>query len=111
MPTYDYACHACGPFSALRSMATRNDPIHCPECGANADRVVAVPMLTALDPTARAAHDVNERSRNAPATLDQYRARHRPGCSCCSGSAKSKATVSPSGAKSFPGRRPWQISH
>lgn len=111
MPTYDYACPACGPFSALRSMTSRNDPIACPACGTSAERVVGVPMLTALDPTARAAHDVNERSKHAPATLDQYRARHRPGCSCCSAGGKSKATVSPSGAKSFPGRRPWQISH
>lgn len=111
MPTYDYACSACGPFSALRPMSARNAPIECPECRATAQRVVAVPMLTALDPTARAAHDVNERSRHAPASVDEYRARHRPGCSCCSGGAKSRAAVSPSGAKSFPGRRPWQISH
>jgi putative FmdB family regulatory protein len=111
MPTYDYACGACGGFTALRSMAARNDPIECPDCGAPAERVVAMAMLTTLDGVARSALDVNERSRHAPVSVDEYRARHRPGCSCCSGGAKSRASVSPTGAKSFPGRRPWQISH
>jgi hypothetical protein len=32
--------------------------------------------------------------------------RHPPSCGCCSGAAK-KAV----GAKMFPGKRPWMISH
>ena len=31
MPTYDYACPACGGFEALRSLSQRDEPCNCPD--------------------------------------------------------------------------------
>jgi hypothetical protein len=40
------------------------------------------------------------------------RMRHPSGCGCCSGTSKRGSTVTaPSGAKTFPTKRPWMISH
>ncbi|MBF0237810.1 MAG: zinc ribbon domain-containing protein [SAR324 cluster bacterium] len=34
MPLYDYRCNDCdNVFTELRSMAQKDDPISCPECG------------------------------------------------------------------------------
>jgi len=45
MPTYDYACAGCGGFDAIRSIARRDEPAHCPKCGAASPRVlVAAPQ-------------------------------------------------------------------
>ena len=43
MPTYEYMCKKCGPFTQLRAMAECELPSACPECGARSPRV----MLTA----------------------------------------------------------------
>jgi putative FmdB family regulatory protein len=43
MPTYEYMCKKCGPFTQLRPMAECDLPSACPECGARSPRV----MLTA----------------------------------------------------------------
>ncbi len=40
MPTYEYMCDECGPFTQLRPMAECELPSVCPECGANAPRVL-----------------------------------------------------------------------
>ncbi len=40
------------------------------------------------------------------------RLRHPSGCGCCSGGGIRSATVrAASGAKAFPTKRPWMISH
>ena len=38
MPTYDYSCANCGPFSEVRPMAEFARPQPCPECGDPAPR-------------------------------------------------------------------------
>jgi putative FmdB family regulatory protein len=40
MPTYEYMCKKCGPFTQLRAMAECELPSACPECGARAPRVL-----------------------------------------------------------------------
>ena len=40
MPTYEYMCKKCGPFTQLRAMAECELPSTCPECGARAPRVL-----------------------------------------------------------------------
>jgi putative FmdB family regulatory protein len=96
VPTYEYACSACGAFDALRPIVQRNDPGDCPGCGAASPRVMFTPPgLGLVTDEARRAHGVNERSAHAP----------RCGCSL-HGAAKKTA-----GAKGFPGKRPWMISH
>ena len=40
MPTYEYMCKKCGPFTQLRPMAECDLPSACPECGARSPRVI-----------------------------------------------------------------------
>ena len=94
MPTYEYACDACGGFDALRPIAQRNEPCACPACGASSPRVMlTAPGLPRVADGVRQAHAVNERSA------------HAPRCGCASHATRTSA------AKGFPGKRPWMISH
>ncbi|WP_280188824.1 FmdB family zinc ribbon protein [Delftia sp. PS-11] len=119
MPTYDYHCAECGGFDALRSLAQRNEPAPCPSCEAASPRVfVSAPRLACTSPEQRRAHDTNERARHEPkrsrdvAEGSYGRLRHPSGCGCCSTAGKRGATVTaPNGAKAFPSKRPWMISH
>ena len=121
MPFYDFDCRRCGGFRVLRSIDRRNDPCACPGCGETAARVVAsAPALSLVPATVRLANDTNERSRDRPMTSGEWmsRARHGRGCGCCSAmSASRDATrrypggAKAGGAKGFPARRPWMISH
>lgn len=115
MPTYDYACAGCGAFDAIRSIARRDEPAACPDCGAPSPRVlVAAPQLACMDGAARGAHATNERAQHAPrSTREGYgRLRHPSGCGCCGGGGKRMGTVKAAdGSKAFPAKRPWMISH
>jgi putative FmdB family regulatory protein len=113
MPTYDYTCSACGGFDALRSLSNRNEPAACPDCGAASPRVfVSAPRLALMDSGARSAMGINELARHEPKRSGDYaRLKHPAGCGCCS-SSRNKATVTThNGAKAFPSKRPWMISH
>ena len=110
MPIYEYRCADHGLFEAMRPMAAYTDSCDCPECGIAADRVlVTAPHLATADRGRIQAHAVNERSADSPKKLSS----HGAGCACCSGGARpGRATLRRSdGAKSFPGSRPWMISH
>jgi putative FmdB family regulatory protein len=113
MPTYDYACAACGGFDAIRSLARRDEPAPCPACGVASPRVfVAAPGLALMESATRTARATNERASHEPrSSRDYVRLKHPAGCGCC-GTAKRGATrISPNGSKAFPGKRPWMISH
>lgn len=113
MPTYDYACDRCGGFDAFRPLAARNEPATCPHCGEASPRVFAnAPQLALMAGSTRCAIETNERAAHEPRSSRDYaRLRHPAGCGCCS-SARSGATVkAPNGAKTFPSKRPWMISH
>lgn len=108
MPSYHYLCAACGPFEAVRPMAEFALPAPCPDCGGAAARSLAAPSFSALPGNLRQAHATNERSAHAPIRS----AAHGPGCGCCKPVASSRSASSGTGAaKSFPGARPWMISH
>lgn len=109
MPTYDYICAGCGGFEAIRAIRSRDEPIDCPSCGVQAARVIAASQLAYLAQDVRHAHEVNERSAHAP--RQSSATRHPSGCSCCSAARRRSTQVAPNGDKSFPGRRPWMISH
>ena len=113
MPTYDYRCAACGDFSEVRRIAERDRSAPCPSCGRDAARMLfAMPMLSIVDAGERVAHALNERSAHAPqSSRDYQRLRHAPGCGCCGSGKRSSSLNLPNGARTFPGRRPWQISH
>ncbi|MDD2545207.1 MAG: zinc ribbon domain-containing protein [Burkholderiaceae bacterium] len=115
MPTYDYACPACGGFEAFRSLAQRNDPCACPDCGADARRVfVSAPRLACLSSATRSAHETNERAQHAPRSSQDGnygRLRHPSGCGCCTTDKRGATVTAANGAKGFPSKRPWMISH
>lgn len=108
MPTYEYACSECGGFDALRRVEQRDVPADCPHCAAPSPRVVvSAPRLALMAGNTRSAMQVNERAKHEPKQSSQ----HGSSCSCCSGGSKKTASVSPSGLKSYPQKRPWMISH
>ncbi len=113
MPTYDYACPRCGGFDALRGVGERNEPATCPGCGAASPRVFATaPHLALMDGGVRAAMATNERARHEPRRSGDYaRLRHPPGCGCCTTGSRKATVTAANGAKTFPGKRPWMISH
>lgn len=120
MPTYEYQCQQCGPFEALRSIAQRNTPSHCPACGLHSHRVLlTAPRLGCLSTSQRTAHATNERAQHQPirsadaaAGAGTYgRLKHPSNCGCCSTNKSRTTQTSPDGSKSFVGQRPWMISH
>jgi len=117
MPTYDYDCAGCGGFDAFRPLSERNEPAACPGCGAGSPRVFAsAPRLALLQGSTRSAIERNERAANVPMSSKDpgayARLKHPSGCGCCSGHSPRSATVrAASGAKAFPSKRPWMISH
>ncbi len=113
MPTYDYECPDCGGFEAIRSISARNDPADCPSCSQSAPRVMVASFgLAYLDGTTVKAMDANERARHEPKSSKNYTShRHPAGCGCCSSSRKTTTVTAPNGAKAFPSKRPWMISH
>ena len=109
MPIYEYWCDDCGPFEALAPMSKFSDPCDCPGCAMPAARVLlTAPKLSVMDNARRHAHETNERSADSP-----RKSAHGPGCGCCGGNGgkKSGTLYRPDGAKSFPAKRPWMISH
>jgi putative FmdB family regulatory protein len=69
MPTYDYGCDTCGPFSESRPMAEFAQPQPCPGCGDPAPRIV----LTAPALGGNA----------APQATAMPQRMHPGGCGCC----------------------------
>ena len=54
MPTYEYMCKKCGPFTQLRPMAECDLPSNCPECRARSPRVMlTAPGCLSLSPKER----------------------------------------------------------
>lgn len=110
MPSYDYMCADCGPFTEMRPMAESDLGHECPHCGEEAPRAyLTAPYFSGLSAERRLAHATNERSANAPTLSSKS---HGAGCSCCSGKGLSHKTLRrKDGSKSFPTSRPWMISH
>ncbi|WP_046292382.1 FmdB family zinc ribbon protein [Pandoraea oxalativorans] len=122
MPIYDFECATCGPFAVMRRIADRDTACHCPACGSEGSRVITAPSLALMGSARRTAHATNERAAHAPRhSGDGPSSRHRPGCSCCSGSKASLPGASggtgaicgtgAAGGLKRPQGRPWMISH
>jgi putative FmdB family regulatory protein len=69
MPTYNYECGDCGPFSEVRPMAEFDRPQPCPDCTQPAPRLLTAPALGGGAQEASAGA--------APASA------HMGGCACC----------------------------
>ena len=96
MPVYEYLCDDCGPFTDMRPMAECDAPQDCPQCESESPRVIlTAPNFFCMPSDKRKAHATNERSANAPKTVDQYKASHGPGCGCCSTKAVAAGEENP----------------
>lgn len=110
MPTYDYLCKACGPFTAVRPMAEFKLPHSCDGCGRAAPRaMLTAPAFAAMDGAVRHASATNERSAHAPTRSKA----HPASCGCCKsgvrpGAGRMAERVTVKGASA---KRPWMISH
>ena len=69
MPTYDYDCDRCGPFTESHPMAEFALPQPCPACGDAAPRALTSPAI-------------GGGARAEPASTTPFRA-HPGGCACC----------------------------
>jgi putative FmdB family regulatory protein len=111
MPVYEYLCTRCGPFTQMRPMAECESPSECPDCAAEAPRVMLTALhCSTLSAQSRISHTMNERSANAPRTLSSIKESHGAGCGCCSSRSR-LVRKGNEGSKSFPASRPWMISH
>lgn len=116
MPFYDYDCPDCGTFSAFRSLTDRNLPASCPQCHAEATRVISAPNLSLMSAPRRQAFARNEKSQHEPGVKTRHRC--GSGCGCGSGSngtKKSTRTVDLGKAGKFEAsrkqKRPWMLGH
>jgi putative FmdB family regulatory protein len=69
MPTYDYECPDCGPFTEVRPMQEYDRPQPCPDCSLPAPRLLTAPALSGG-------------AQEADAGAGAPRA-HAGGCACC----------------------------
>ena len=69
MPTYEYECETCGPFTEQRPMAEFASPQPCPDCNSLSPRMLTIPQISggSAEPSA---------SGPSPAA-------HAGGCACC----------------------------
>jgi putative FmdB family regulatory protein len=112
MPVYDYLCARCGPFTEMHPMADYELPQPCPQCRKQAPRAfLTAPYCAAMSSELRLAHATNERSASSPRTRSELKNAHGAGCGCCSQKRLGAAKRTRSGAKVFPLKRPWMISH
>src|SRR6516164_2600998 len=73
MPTYEYMCKKCGPFTQLRPMAECELPSACPECGTRAPRVLlTAPRCLSMSAEARQAGAKYERSTDGLHEVPPY---------------------------------------
>lgn len=108
MPLYDYECQTCGIFSEFQSVEHFGDDCACPDCGQAAPRrLLSVPHFSTASRSGMKAHAINEKNAHMPETTARS-GKHPPGCSCCGTKRQAK---SDNAAKTFPGTRPWMISH
>ena len=68
MPSYDYDCDRCGPFSESHPIAEFNLPQPCPACGDPAQRTLTSPAIGG--------------GKTEAASPGPFRA-HSGGCACC----------------------------
>jgi putative FmdB family regulatory protein len=69
MPTYDYECADCGPFTEVHPMAEFDRPQPCPDCSHPAPRLLTAPALGG------GAQQSDARGPSPTA--------HAGGCACC----------------------------
>ncbi|MHB8921066.1 MAG: FmdB family zinc ribbon protein [Halothiobacillus sp.] len=109
MPVYEYHCTDCDhKFETIRNMTEYKEPSICPSCGCNANRAfITAPNFSLMNPYARKAHQINERSAHEPKST----ARHTCGPGCAHKTSKPQSQRDDPALKMQTGKRPWMIGH
>lgn len=118
MPLYEYQCHDCGPFTAIRKMSESTSPAICAQCGAVSERVISAPHFALLGKAQRQAHETNERSAHEPKSV------RRSSCGCSgahtckpskdttkAGSSGNQAQANGYQMQTKKTARPWMLGH
>lgn len=78
MPRYEHLCDACATtFTLTRAIADRDLPAACPACGADAPRVLSIPIVGQAAP--RQANGALARPADAPPKPKRYHEGHSHG--------------------------------
>ena len=104
MPIYEFQCPQHGTFSALRSVALRNQDASCPECGHDASRLLSAPSLAIMSRENRSAWERNEKSAHEP------RRQRKHVCTSACNHSKSEHTK-PKYMAGSASSRPWMLGH
>jgi putative FmdB family regulatory protein len=75
MPSYEYTCGDCGPFTVRRAMQDVTPTLACPACDLPARRVYTAPNTHRTAPSLRRALDAEEASRHEPRVVESIPAR------------------------------------
>lgn len=75
MATYPYRCRDHGTVDVHRPIGTAPTSVLCPTCGSDSARVFSAPMLARTSPGIAAAHQMEEKSRDAPDVVGSLPAR------------------------------------
>jgi putative FmdB family regulatory protein len=92
MPLYEFCCETCGPFEYWRPMRESSDPMLCPSCHEEAQRIFSPPGLLLT------AGSVRRRQERVA----------EPRVVRC---APQKALAAVPTPRQQIGGRPWQLSH
>ena len=76
MPLYEYMCEQCGPFTELRRMSECELTAECPDCNAEAARMISAPRLAIMETNNRVAWERNERSAHEPRQITRSNDHH-----------------------------------
>lgn len=111
MPVYDFSCGTCGDFRELRTIDERNDPARCPACEGVAQRLILAPNLGLMQPAARKANAINEKSRHEPRVSSPHSC--GSGCGCGTSVRPNRMKKTPLGTLQAPkaSARPWMLGH
>ena len=110
MPVYDYQCSKCDcEFTMLMPMSRSADPMPCPSCAYNAQRVISAPHLSTMRADIRAAHQTNERSAHEPKMMKGHRC--SAGCSHQSHGKSESKIEQPALKQVSSAKRPWMLGH
>ena len=72
MPTYDYRCRFCGPFTRVLSIRDVTATSTCPDCGESATRVFGLPtVIDRTSPLRRAVRAAQQSAHEPEATLPE----------------------------------------
>jgi putative FmdB family regulatory protein len=78
VPVYEFTCEGCGAFDILRPMAEAGEPVACPACGGEAQRVFSPPGLALLARPLRRALELEEKSAHEPNVARERQGRPMP---------------------------------